>query len=127
MNTFRRHGLTSDAEQDLDCSETTHAVEVAAPRWQLTRRGVLRGTAGLLGTAVVVPYGAGAAAAVEPAGPSASPADVEAELASLEKPIYLLETEVPGTFRVSGGQMSISDAHAKIGRHSLQWTYQAGS
>src|SRR5699024_12332525 len=127
MDTFRRQDPTTDAEQHLDRSETDQSVDATSPRWQLSRRGMLRGTAGLLGTAVVVPYGAGAAAAVEPAGPSASPADVEAELASLEKPIYLLETEVPGTFRVSRGQMSISDAHAKIGRHSLQWTYQAGS
>src|SRR5699024_9860866 len=127
MDTFRRQDPTTDAEQHLGRSETDQSVDATSSRWQLSRRGMLRGTAGLLGTAVVVPYGAGAAAAAELAGPSASPADLEAKLASLEKPIYLLETAVPETFTVSGGQMNISDAHAKIGRHSLQWKYQAGS
>src|SRR5699024_5572338 len=127
MDTFRRQDPTTDAEQHLDRSETDQSVEATVPRWQLSRRSMLRGTAGLLGTTVAVPYSAGAAAAAEPAGPSASPADLETELASLEKPIYLLETAVPETFTVLGGQMSISDAHAKIGRHSLQWKYQAGS
>src|SRR5699024_8948353 len=127
MGAFSRNDLTTGAQQGPDRLKTSQKVEATVPRWRLTRRGMLRGTAGLLGTAVVVPYGVGAAAAVEPAGPSASPADLEAELASLEKPIYLLETAVPETFTVSGGQMSISDSHAKIGRHSLQWKYQAGS
>src|SRR5699024_7801905 len=127
MGAFSRNDLTTGAQQGPDRLKTSQKVEATVPRWRLTLRGMLRGTAGLLGTAVVVPYGVGAAAAVEPAGPSASPADLEAELASLEKPIYLLETAVPETFTVSGGQMSISDSHAKIGRHSLQWKYQAGS
>src|SRR5699024_9708642 len=137
MDTFRRQDPATGAQQhpeypemphsETSQSETPQTVRASTPRWQLTRRGMLRGTAGVLGTAVIAPYGAGAAAAVEPAGPSASASEVEAELAALEKPIYLLETAVPETFTVSAGQMRISDAHAKIGRHSLQWTYQAGS
>src|SRR5699024_10021671 len=113
MGAFSRNDLTSNAPQGPDRLTTSQKVEATVPRWQLSRRGMLRGTAGVLGTAVIAPYGAGAAAAVEPAGPSASAADVEAELAALEKPIYLLETAVPETFTVSAGQMSISDAHAK--------------
>src|SRR5699024_4981576 len=137
MDTFPRHGLTTGAQQhpahsetprsEVPRSETPQTVRASTPRWQLSRRGMLRGTAGVVGTAVIAPYRAGAAAAVEPAGPSATASELEAELAALETPIYLLETAVPETFAVSAGQMRISDAHAEIGRHSLQWPCQAGS
>lgn len=95
----------------------------------LSRRGFLLSTTAAGAAATALP----ATAAAAPAAPSApaAPTDLaslEAELAALDEPIYLLETAVPESFATEGGgELSISPEHAKIGNHSLRWESVPGS
>ena len=92
----------------------------------LSRRGFLLSTAAAGVAAAALP----AAAEAAPTAPTAPTdlAGLEAELAALEEPIYLLETAVPDTFSTDGGgALSISPDHAKLGSHSLRWDGEAGS
>jgi chondroitin-sulfate-ABC endolyase/exolyase len=85
----------------------------------LSRRGFLA-TSAALGAAATVPLAAAGAAPPTPAAP-ADLSDLESELASLDKPIYLLESAVPENFTTEAGELSISHEHAKLGLHSLRW------
>lgn len=88
-----------------------------------SRRTVLRGLAAATVAGVVGPAFIPAAQA---ARPLINPGRLEAELASLDKPIYLLETAVPETFSTQkGSTLSISGAHGKVGTHSLRWDHRA--
>lgn len=95
----------------------------------VSRRGFLLGTA-TLGAATALPH---SAAQALPSGVQRDVDDVdivglEAELAGLDKPIYLLETGVPETFSTGGGgRLSISNEHAKVGTHSLRWDDAGGA
>lgn len=88
----------------------------------MTRRGVL--TAGLVA-------GTTLPGILETDGAQASPhhvSEMEKRAESLSPPIFLLETRVPKQFHTDDrSQLSISDAHAKVGRHSLRWEHGAGS
>lgn len=96
----------------------------------IVNRRTLLGSAVALGTTTgiagsVLTRGSAHAA---PAGPADDPAGVEAELAALDKPIYLFETTVPATVSAVGDStLTITGVHAKVGRHSLQWDHTANA
>lgn len=86
----------------------------------LSRRNFLLAS-GSLGAVTAL---SGSAVLAAPPAPLERPsgADLEAELAALDKPIYLFETRVPETVTTAGGgTLSISGEHAKVGEHSLRW------
>lgn len=90
----------------------------------LTRRSILGGFL-VAGTALAFPCAP--AQAKSPLG-VASPTGLEAQLAALEKPIYLFESVVPSTVSTGDGTpLAISGDHGIIGKKSLRWDYRAGS
>ncbi|ATG50954.1 hypothetical protein CFK38_04965 [Brachybacterium vulturis] len=88
------------------------------------RRGFLAGGT-LVAAAGTLPFTVPGAMPTAMAAPQDG---LEEELASLDKPIYLLETFVPDSFSTdAGSSLEISGAHGKVGSHSLQWDHGPGA
>ncbi|MGC0273322.1 chondroitinase family polysaccharide lyase [Pseudactinotalea sp. Z1739] len=93
----------------------------------LSRRHFLAGAA-LATAGAALPSNIRPAFGLGPVRTDVSPAQLERELAELDKPIYLLENVIPDTFSVEDdSEISISGAHGNIGIHSLQWDFDPGA
>ncbi|WP_167133344.1 chondroitinase family polysaccharide lyase [Paramicrobacterium chengjingii] len=96
---------------------------------KLSRRGVL--TAGIVAGATIPNISGLSPAGATPRGGARTGAtitDIERRAEELDPPIFLLESRVPKQFSADkNSTIEISADRAKVGEHSLAWTYTAGA